>query len=176
TPRYSRIRSSGSMSDCSFGADCSCAHRWCSRSSRSSANRRAPMTIYEGYEPLGVLKPVAPEVWIVDGPEIRFKLGILRVPFPTRMTVVRLPSGGLWLHSPVAFDASLAAALRELGPVAHIVAPNTIHYWWVGDWSSRFPAAEVWSVPRLDPGATARVPAHSVLGGRSPPAWEEMFD
>jgi hypothetical protein len=52
------------------------------------------------YLPLDELKPVAEDVWIVDGPEIRFGAGPLKFPFPTRMTVVRLPDNVLWLHSP----------------------------------------------------------------------------
>ena len=59
---------------------------------------------YRTYDPLGVLKPVAENIWIVDGPEIRFRYALLRIPFPTRMTVVRLPDGGLWLHSPTPAD------------------------------------------------------------------------
>jgi hypothetical protein len=37
------------------------------------------------YPPLDTLKPVAPDVWIVDGPLIRFG-----VQFPTRMTIIRI--------------------------------------------------------------------------------------
>ena len=48
------------------------------------------MTRPTGYEPLYTLKPVAPDVWIADGGWIRF----YGLPFPTRMTVVRLACGG----------------------------------------------------------------------------------
>ena len=132
--------------------------------------------IYVGYEPLNVLKEVARDVWIVDGPEIRFRLGPLNIPFPTRMTVIRLPSGGLWLHSPVAWDEALANELAQLGPVAHLVAPNSIHYWWIRDWSSRFPAATIWAVPQLAPGAEERVPAHRKLESAAPAEWENAID
>ena len=65
------------------------------------------MTQPPAYAPLNVLKPVAPDVWIVDGPVIRF----YGLPFTTRMTVIRLPDGGLWLHSPIAMDDGLVAQL-----------------------------------------------------------------
>ena len=39
------------------------------------------------YAPLNALKPIARDVWIVDGPEIRFGYLGLKLPFPTRMTV-----------------------------------------------------------------------------------------
>ena len=37
------------------------------------------------YTPLEVLKVVAQDVWMADGPAIRFGPGFLKVPFPTRM-------------------------------------------------------------------------------------------
>lgn len=79
------------------------------------------------YDPINVLKPVADDIWIVDGPRIKMSMGPLKVPFPTRMTVLRLPQG-IWLHSPIAFDAALADAVAALGPVRWLIAPNKIHY------------------------------------------------
>jgi len=131
---------------------------------------------YKTYEPLGVLKPVAEDVWIVDGPEIRFRYACLKIPFPTRMTVIRLPTGSLWLHSPTELNEALAEQVGRLGQVAHLVAPNTLHYWWIKDWKARFPEAEVWAVARLDPGARDRVPEHRQLGNEPPPAWRGQID
>jgi dipeptidase E len=42
----------------------------------------------------------------------------------TRMSVVRMGSGRLWLHSPVRLDPELCAQLDAIGPVALAVAPN----------------------------------------------------
>lgn len=131
---------------------------------------------YRLYEPLGQLKPVVDDVWIVDGPEIRFRYGFLRIPFPTRMTVVRLPSGQMWIHSPVALSDELASQIKRIGPVSHLVAPNTIHYWWVGEWKRRFPDAQVWAVSRLDPGAKKRMPPHAVLNNEPPREWNGAID
>ncbi|HSP17877.1 MAG TPA: hypothetical protein VLQ79_00060, partial [Myxococcaceae bacterium] len=39
----------------------------------------------------------------------------------TRMTVIRLPDGTLWLHSVVAVDDLLADEIQVLGPVRHLV-------------------------------------------------------
>jgi len=131
---------------------------------------------YRPYAPLGILKPFAGDVWIVDGPEIRFDLAFLHIPFPTRMTVVRLPSGAVWLHSPIPAEASLVERVAAIGPIAHIVAPNSIHYSWVGAWSARFPEAQVWAVSRLDKGAAACVPPHRTLGHAPPAEWESAID
>ena len=61
-----------------------------------------------GYEPLNVPKPVADEIWVIDGPAIRF----YGMPFSTRATVVRLASGALWVHSPTHLSAGLAAEVE----------------------------------------------------------------
>lgn len=101
------------------------------------------MTRPTGYEPLYSLKPVAPDIWIADGGWIRF----YGLPFPTRMTVVRLACGGLWLHSPIADKDGLADAVAACGPVRHLIAPNWIHYAWLPDWQARFPEATSWGSP-----------------------------
>jgi hypothetical protein len=131
---------------------------------------------FEPYSPLNVLKPFADQVWIVDGPEIAMDYLGLKLPFPTRMTVVRLPDGGLWLHSPIALDEALAAALETLGPVRHLIAPNTLHYWSIPDWAARFPEARMHAAPGLDKTAKRPLPPHNVLGDAPDPAWADAID
>ncbi|MFX7674953.1 DUF4336 domain-containing protein, partial [Acinetobacter baumannii] len=70
------------------------------------------------YDPLNQPKQVAGDLWIIDGHEVRKRSFGLRIPFPTRMTVVRLPDGGLWIHSPVAPDEALFEAIERLGSVS----------------------------------------------------------
>ena len=84
------------------------------------------------------------EIWTVAGPRVRF----YAIPFETRMTVVRLGSGGLWVHSPVSRDCVDEATLAELGPVTDIVAPNKIHSLWIEPWARRWPKARIWLSPR----------------------------
>ncbi len=105
------------------------------------------MAVVETYRPTGTLKPVAEGVWIVDGPVIRFGYPGLRFPFPTRASVVRLGDGGLWVHSPTQMSPALEGELRSLGSVEHLVAPNRIHYWWLGDWARAFPDAVTYAAP-----------------------------
>ncbi len=127
-----------------------------------------------GYEPLDTLKPVAPglcaDIWIVDGPPVRF----YGAAFPTRATIIRLKGGGLWVHSPTRLSEDLAGAVEALGPVRHLVAPNWIHYAYIGDWHARFPEAETWAAP----GVEARAARHGMrlhfdhaLSGEAPAAW-----
>lgn len=73
------------------------------------------------YEPVDVLKPVTENVWIVDGPVVRMKypwIGLFSLPFSTRMTVIRLGDGRLWLHSPTAADPALVEDVAALGEAA----------------------------------------------------------
>ncbi|MDP4026522.1 DUF4336 domain-containing protein [Methylobacterium sp. NEAU 140] len=131
---------------------------------------------YRPYEPLHAPKAFAEAVWIVDGPEIGMDYLGLTLPFPTRMTVVRLPSGALWIHSPIAWSDGLAAALSGLGPVRHLVAPNTLHYWFLPEWQERFPDARSYGAPGLARRAKRPLVLDESLGDAPPAAWEGAFD
>jgi hypothetical protein len=108
------------------------------------------------YAPLNTLKPVAEDVWIVDGPVIKFGPPFIKFPFPTRMTIIRL-YGGLFIHSPTPLDDGLKAEIDALGPVRWIIGPNRIHYWWIPDWRAVYPGAEVWLAPRIREQAGDRI-------------------
>lgn len=131
---------------------------------------------YRPYAPLGVPKPVAADLWIVDGPEIRMRYLGIGVPFPTRMTIVRLADGGLWIHSPVEGGDGLFDAVERIGPVAHIVAPNSIHYWWMPEWHRRFPEARLHAIAGLAQTARRPLPAMETLTAMPDPAWAGMID
>lgn len=81
---------------------------------------------FTAYAPLNTLKPVADDIWIVDGPEIGMRYFGFTLPFPARMTIVRLPEGDLWVHSPIAWSDDLGVATAALGSVRYLVAPNTL--------------------------------------------------
>lgn len=99
------------------------------------------------YEPLNTLKTCADGLWIADGPHVCMAALGARVPFPTRMTLLRLADGGLWCHSPIAPDDGLFAAVDALGPVRHLVSPNLLHYAHVAAWKRRYPQAVAWASP-----------------------------
>ena len=63
-----------------------------------------------------------PEIWIADGPVVSF----YGFPYPTRMSVIRLSDGSLFVCSPVALSDSLRAAIDALGAVRHLVSPNAL--------------------------------------------------
>jgi hypothetical protein len=110
------------------------------------------------YEPINVYKPVASNIGIVDGPFEYLTVGGIKLPLPftTRMTVVRLSKGELFLHSPVKFDGKLANELQGLGAVRHLVSPNQFHFAHIGEWAKAFPNAISWASPRVRQRARAR--------------------
>ena len=128
------------------------------------------------YEPLYALKVFAEDVWIMDGPEIGMRSLGITVPFPTRMTIVRLPTGELWVHSPVRWIDALGPMLSELGPVAHLVAPNSLHYCYLGEWQARFPEARSYGVPGIDAKTKTRVSVEETLGDAPPASWQATFE
>lgn len=128
----------------------------------------------ELYEPLDVLKPVGPDIWIVDGPEIEFGFAGIKMPFPTRMTVIRLSSGDLLVHSPIFASSEVEASMAALGPVRHIIAPNTLHYWWAPEWQARYPDATLYGVPGLEKRAKRVVQVDVVLGDKPLPFLDDL--
>jgi hypothetical protein len=110
------------------------------------------------YPPINTLKGVADDVWIVDGPVIRFGMPWPKFPFPTRMTVVRLTSGELFVHSPTPLTPELQSEIERTGRVRFIVGPNRIHYWWIPEWKSAFPDAAVYLAPHIKERARGRIP------------------
>ncbi len=108
------------------------------------------------YPPLNSLKPVTDEIWIVDGPVIRFGMPWPKMPFPTRMTIVRLAQG-LFIHSPTALTEELRTAVERLGRPRWIIGPNRIHYWWIPEWRAAFPQADIYLAPRIREQAGERI-------------------
>lgn len=128
------------------------------------------------YSPLHTPKPFGADLWIVDGPEIGMRYMGLTLPFPTRMTVIRLPDGELWIHSPIAWDDALAIRLAEIGRVRHLVAPNSLHYWHIPDWQARYPDARSYGAPGLQKTARRRLRIDETLGEQPAEAWAGVID
>jgi hypothetical protein len=131
------------------------------------------------YHPLNTLKPVASDIWIADGPLVKMAALGMRVPFPTRMTVVRLADGGLWCHSPIAPDEALFAAIDALGPVHHLVSPNLLHYAHIAAWKRRYPQATAWASPGVRRRAASQhieVAFDADLDDAPPPDWAATID
>ena len=129
---------------------------------------------YLPYEPQLQPVPWGQDIWTVNGPEVAYRLWGLTLPCPTRMTIIRLPDGGLWVHSPVACTPDLVTAVAALGPVAAIVAPNVFHYTHLADWARTFPQASIHALPGL--AAKVRGIALTPLDQPLAAAWTATID
>ena len=127
------------------------------------------------YPPLDTLKPIAEDVWIVDGPAIRFGMPFAKMAFPTRMTVIRL-GDALFVHSPTSLGPALQREVDALGSPRWIVAPNRIHYSWVPDWRQAYPDAAIYLAPRIREQARGRIdfPAHELSAASGYP-WDGVI-
>jgi hypothetical protein len=127
------------------------------------------------YQPLNALKRIAPDLWIVDGPNVRF----FRMPFPTRMAVIRLRNGDLFLHSPTHLTDQLAAEVAAQGSVRHLVSPNSLHYVSIAEWARAFPDAMAWASRNVrSRAANSAVTLHfdRDLGEEPAPDWVADID
>ncbi len=86
------------------------------------------------------MKKLAHEIWIFDGESVQF----LGLPFSTRMTVVRLSTGELWIHSPIKLSESITEKIDSLGPVKYLIAPNHLHHLFLSEWIAVYQNAEVY--------------------------------
>ncbi len=114
---------------------------------------------------------IAENLWLMPGDDLR----MYGIPFTTRSTIIRLASGGLWIHSPVLRNDKDFEAVDALGPVAYLVAPNKIHSLGVTPWKARYPQAETW----LSPGFTQRHPdikGDATFGVDPPGAWHAEIE
>lgn len=92
-----------------------------------------------------MLERIAEDVWVAAR-----RLRFFGLETGTRMTVVRLRSGGLFVHSPVALDTATRDAVDALGPVVAVVAPSRFHHLYVGEWARAYPGASLSACPGLE--------------------------
>ena len=84
-----------------------------------------------------MLEKIAKNVWSVPHPLAVF--GVLHL--NTRMTIIRLSDGSIWLHSPVPCTDELCKEIDALGRIKYIVAPSCLHHLFIGKWMIRYPYA-----------------------------------
>jgi len=87
------------------------------------------------------IQPFGENIWIVDGPNVR-DMGLL---FTTRMTIVKLSDGSVWVESPVTLPAETLQQITRLGTIRYIVSSTQRHIWRLKEWHSLFPQAQLWA-------------------------------
>jgi hypothetical protein len=126
-------------------------------------------------------KNLAPNLWIMDQPD--FNTGLAKI--GTRMTVIKLASGGLFLHSPTRLDDETKQALDAIGEVRAVVAPSRAHHLFVGDYTKMWPGAKLYGPPglvgdiqdfRARIGARRDLKLDAVLGDEPSSEWAGEID
>ena len=116
------------------------------------------------------LTALAPDLWVATR-----RLELVVGDIGTRMTVIRLADGGLFLHSPVRLDDATRAALDGIGPVRAVVAPNKVHHFFVGDYLTAYPQARAFAAPGL-PEKRKDLRFDAVLDDTAAPEWAADVD
>ena len=116
-------------------------------------------------------RQVDDDVWVIDRKLVYW--GGLTLPI--RMTILRLPAGGLVLYSPIALDPEVATVLRSLGSVEAVLAPSCFHYLFAADYLSEFSDARLFVAPGLSERVPS-LPAATVLADEPPPHWRGVIE
>lgn len=118
------------------------------------------------------LREFGPDIWIANGPPVEL-FGPIN--FPSRMIVVRLGDGGLWINSPVSASEAEIEHLAAIGPVRYLVAPTRLHVWRLRQWKPHFPDAQLWAPPGI-PARYKGLSFDGVLSDEPPVAWARDID
>lgn len=87
------------------------------------------------------LREFASNIWIADGSNVR-DFGLM---FTTRMVIVKLSDGSLWLSSPVSVPFDILQQITKLGVVRYLIAATPRHVWRLDAWHGLFPEAQLWA-------------------------------
>lgn len=117
-----------------------------------------------------MLVSIAPGIW-----HAQRGLTVAGIAMTSRMTVVQLAGGGLWLHSPILLDDTLRTALDAIGPVQYIVAPNKAHHLFARKALAMYPQAQLFGAPGLQEKRPDLAPM-TALTPTAPPQWAADID
>ncbi len=117
-----------------------------------------------------MLESFADDVWTVERSQ-RF----WGVETGTRMTVVRLSDGGLFIHGPVALDDATRAKVDAIGPVRAVVCSSRYHHLYAGQWAEAYPDAALCACPGLEQ-KRADLPWSHVMRDEPHALWESDLE
>lgn len=109
-------------------------------------------------------------LWVAERPQ-----SFLGTQIGTRMTVIRLPDGGLFVHSPVPLGWQTRYELDGMGTVKAVIAPNRFHHLYVRDFVEQFPNVPTFAAPGLSE-KRPDVRFRAVLSDEPDPIWAGHID
>ena len=110
-------------------------------------------------------------LWVLDR-RLRMPGGPI---LPTRTSVLVLSSGGLLVVSPPPVAAGGLEGLDALGPVRHVLVPNSFHHLNARPFLARYPQAIFWAAPDLF-ARVAGLPPGTELTQATPDAWSGIVE
>jgi hypothetical protein len=117
------------------------------------------------------MREVVSDLWVVETP-LRF----LGIEVGRRMTVVRLGSGSLWLHSPTPLTDALRASLDSLGEPRFVISASAIHgHLFMEQYRDAYPNVELFAAPGLDR-RRKDLAFDAILGSVPDLRWSEDLD
>lgn len=93
---------------------------------------------------MALLRQLHADLWVCAVPYKAMGMAIGR-----QIVVVRLPTGGLWIHSPIPVTPELRRELASLGVIRHVVGPNCYHDECLAEFQAEYPTAMFHAVPGL---------------------------
>lgn len=104
----------------------------------------------------------------------RIPYGISGITIGRQLVVVLLPSGGLWILSPIPVTPDLRTELEKLGPIEHVIGSNIVHDECLESFQRAYPTALFHAAPGLA-AAKKGVKFQRELGEVPDPAWREVL-
>ena len=103
--------------------------------------------VFHGEDPVFVMPLLRPlHLDLLFCPLPYWSMGM---PLGRQLVLVRLPAGGLWIHSPVPMAPELRQELAALGEVRHVIGPNLWHDECLREFQAEQPAAFFHAAPGL---------------------------
>ena len=112
------------------------------------------------------MEKISDNIWVHND-----AMSLLGMHLPLRMTIVKLSSGSLWVHSPTALSTELKQVVEELGPVQFLVEASNGHMNWLVDWQQAYPDAV--SFVSMGVARKLKLTGHHLLDETSENIWDE---
>lgn len=120
---------------------------------------------------MSALEPFGENIWIASGACVE-SAGFR---YPTRMALIRLSDGGLFVWSPIALTEALRSEIDALGDVRFLATPTRMHHLALPAWKQAYPQAALYAAP----GSRERrkdIAFDADLASEAPAHWAEDID
>jgi len=93
----------------------------------------------------------------------------------TRMAVIKLEDGSLFVYSPIFLNTEIKNELDDLGEIKYVISPNKIHNQALSDYVTNYPDSWIYASPGL-PERRSDITYKAILTDTPEKDWEKDFD